>query len=64
MPIIYMSPRGDVMHQEKLSEYKKDESTQYCIICGHYEGIDERIFDLFNIEEVSIGEYVLSSGEI
>lgn len=34
------------------------------IICGHYEGIDQRIIDLFNIEEISIGEYVLSSGEL
>ena len=34
------------------------------IICGHYEGIDQRIIELFNVEEISIGEYVLSSGEL
>ncbi len=37
---------------------------KFLLICGHYEGIDERIFSLFDIEEVSIGEYVLSSGEL
>jgi tRNA (guanine37-N1)-methyltransferase len=37
---------------------------KYLIICGHYEGIDERIFELFEIEEISIGNYVLSSGEL
>jgi tRNA (guanine37-N1)-methyltransferase len=36
----------------------------YIIICGHYEGIDERIFELFDVSHISIGEYVLSSGEL
>lgn len=63
MPFIYMSPRGAVLNQEQCERFAKD-SEQYGIICWHYEGIDERIFDLFDIREVSIGDYVLSSGEL
>lgn len=40
------------------------QSDKYTIICGHYEGVDARIFELFDIHEISIGDYVLSSGEI
>jgi tRNA (guanine37-N1)-methyltransferase len=58
-----MSPRGAVLNQEQCERFAKD-SEQYGIICWHYEGIDERIFDLFDIREVSIGDYVLSSGEL
>jgi tRNA (guanine37-N1)-methyltransferase len=63
MRILYPSPRGILLHQELISQYAQLEA-QYCIICGHYEGIDERIFELFDIEEVSLGPYVLSSGEL
>ncbi len=63
MKLLYVSPRGDILTQKKAWEYAQDD-TQYCIICGHYEGIDQRIFDLFPIEEISIGEYVVSSGEL
>lgn len=44
--------------------YASTPNEQYCLLCGHYEGIDERIFELFDIEEISIGKYVLSSGEL
>ncbi len=63
MKIIYPSPRGETLTQEKCASYAQS-SVHYCLICGHYEGIDERIFSLFEIEEVSIGSYVLSSGEL
>lgn len=63
MKIIYPSPRGELLTQEKCYSYANSHR-QYCIICGHYEGIDARIFDLFDIEEISIGEYVLSSWEL
>lgn len=63
MEIIYFSPRGKTHTQESAEKYGKVDS-QYCIICGHYEGIDERIFSLFDVTEISIGEYVLSSGEL
>ncbi len=63
MRILYMSPRGDTLDQWKAMQYAQWDE-QYCIICGHYEGIDERIFDLFSIEEISIGKYIISSGEL
>lgn len=59
--IIYMSPRGKVLDQSIASELsKKDE---IIIICGRYEGIDERVIEHYNIEEVSVGDYILSGGE-
>ena len=63
MPIYYMSPRGTLLNQE-YAEQVVNSQEKLCIICGHYEGIDERIFSLFDIQELSIGEYVLSSGEL
>ena len=60
-PIIYLSPKGkkfDQVYSKKIS--KKNIN----IICGHFEGIDERILETRNIEEVSIGDFVLSGGEI
>lgn len=63
MKIIYPSPRGDILTQKKCASYIEEE-IHYCLICGHYEGIDERIFSVFEVEEVSIGSYVLSSGEL
>lgn len=62
MPIFYMSPRWEVITQKFLQKTTKE--SEILIICGHYEGIDERIFSLFPIVEVSIWEYVLSSGEL
>ena len=63
MPILLTSPRGVTLSQE-LSQELSEQSEQYIIICGHYEGVDARIFDLFDIREISIGNYVLSSGEL
>lgn len=63
MPILLMSPGGTLLTAE-LSEKLAKKSTKYCIICGHYEWIDARIYELFDIRELSIGEYVLSSGEL
>ncbi len=63
MEIILTSPRWETLNQE-LSDKLATTSEKYIIICGHYEGVDARIFDLFDIHEVSIGNYVLSSGEL
>ncbi len=63
MTILYPSPRGKIIDQEKITTYAVPHAS-YLIICGHYEGIDARIFDLFDVEEISIGSYVLSSGEL
>jgi tRNA (guanine37-N1)-methyltransferase len=63
IPILLTSPRGDTLTQW-LSQELSEKSDKYIIICGHYEGVDARIFDLFDIREISIGNYVLSSGEL
>ena len=60
--IIYMSPRGKVFNQGMAKEMSTEEHLIF--ICGHYEGIDQRVIDYFNIEELSIGDYVLTGGEL
>lgn len=60
--IIYMSPRGETLCQSLVEDLAKIE--HLIIICGHYEGIDERILTIFNAHEISIGDYVLTGGEI
>ena len=59
--IIYMSPRGQVLTQQKVHELSKEDNLT--IICGRFEGIDERVLEEYNIEELSIGEYILTGGE-
>lgn len=61
---VFLTPRGKMLRQDILENFSTREDKDLIIICGHYEGIDQRIIDLFNIEEISIGEYVLSSGEL
>jgi tRNA (guanine37-N1)-methyltransferase len=63
MPILLTSPRGETLTQA-VSQDLSSTSDKYMIICGHYEGVDARVFDIFDIKELSIGNYVLSSGEI
>jgi tRNA (guanine37-N1)-methyltransferase len=60
--IIYPSPRGKVFNQKMAQELSQE--SEINIICGRYEGIDQRIIDIFDVEEISIGDYVLSGGEI
>lgn len=59
---IYMSPKGKIFNQQKAVELSKMENI--LIICGHYEGVDQRIIDRIVDEEISIGDYVLTGGEI
>ncbi len=61
--IIYMSPRGKLLNYNLSNQISKDD-LDYIIICGHYEGIDERIIEEYDIEEISIGDYVLTGGEL
>lgn len=61
---VFLTPRGRMLRQEILENFSTREDRDLIIICGHYEGIDQRIIELFNIEEISIGAYVLSSGEL
>lgn len=60
--VIYLSPKGNLFTQQKAAEYATFEHIIF--IVGHYEGIDQRIIDMFVDEEVSIGDYVLTSGEL
>lgn len=60
--VIYMSPKGKVLNQEKVKALSK--KNHLIILCGHYEGIDQRVLDEIVDEEISIGDYVLTGGEI
>lgn len=60
--VIYMSPRGKVFKQVLAREYSHKK--HLIIICGHYEGIDQRVLDIYNATEISIGDYVLTGGEL
>lgn len=61
--IVYMSPRGETLTSKLVISFAKN-IKHLIIICGHYEGIDQRILDIFNIKEISIGDYVLTGGEL
>ena len=61
--VIYLSPKGKVLKQNKVESLAK-EHHHLILLCGHYEGIDQRIIDLCVDEELSIGDYVLTGGEI
>ena len=60
--VIYMSPQGKVFNQEMARELAKEE--HLVLLCGHYEGIDQRLIDEIVDEEISIGDYVLTGGEL
>ncbi len=60
--LLYMSPRGMVFNQAKAVELSKENNIT--IICGRFEGIDERVIKKYQIEEISIGDFILSGGEI
>ena len=60
--VIYMSPKGNVFSQKKAAELS--EKKNIFVICGHYEGVDQRIIDKIVDEEISIGNYVLTGGEL
>ena len=60
--VIYMTPQGKKLNQKMVEEFSKEE--HLIILCGHYEGIDQRVIDKIVDEEVSIGDYVLTGGEL
>jgi len=59
--LIYMSPRGRQLTQSLAHELSKEK--ELTIICGRFEGVDQRVLDAYNVEEVSIGDYILTGGE-
>ena len=60
--VIYLSPQGKVLNQNKVKELSRNQ--HLILLCGHYEGIDQRVLDEIVDEEISIGDYVLTGGEL
>ncbi|MGI6734398.1 MAG: tRNA (guanosine(37)-N1)-methyltransferase TrmD [Anaerovoracaceae bacterium] len=60
--LIYMSPKGRLLDGELIEELSKEE--RLILLCGHYEGVDQRIIDYWQMEEVSVGDYILTGGEL
>ena len=60
--IIYMSPQGETLTQSKVRELAAEEGL--ILLCGHYEGVDGRVLEELNAEELSVGDYVLTGGEL
>lgn len=59
--IIYMSPRGKPLTQQLVKDLSREE--ELTVICGRFEGVDQRVLDAYEIEEISIGDYILTGGE-
>ncbi len=59
---VYMSPKGAILTQHRLKELSS--YPNICVLCGHYEGVDQRVLDAYVDEEISIGDYVLTGGEL
>lgn len=60
-PLIYLTPRGRLLTQDRVRELAA--GRQVTVLCGRYEGVDERVLDAWRVEEISVGDYVLSGGE-
>lgn len=60
--VVYLSPQGSVLTQKKVRSLAQYENLM--LLCGHYEGVDERLLDTYVDEEISIGDYVLTGGEL
>ncbi len=65
MKKIYLWPRGERLRQERIEQLSDElERSEFIILCGHYEGVDHRVFEMFSFEQYSIGDFVVSSGEL
>ncbi len=60
--VIYMTPKGKTLNQEMAKELSKEEDL--VILCGHYEGVDQRLIDEIVTDEISIGDYIMTGGEL
>ncbi|MDX1402084.1 MAG: tRNA (guanosine(37)-N1)-methyltransferase TrmD, partial [Kiloniellales bacterium] len=61
-PVLYLSPRGRLLDQRLVRELAAEDGVT--LLCGRYEGVDQRVLDARRVEEVSIGDYILAGGEI
>jgi len=60
--LVYLTPKGKKLDQKKIKRFIKKDNL--ILVCGKYEGIDQRVIDAWKMEEISMGDYVLSGGEI
>lgn len=60
--VIYLTPQGETFHQKMAEDFAKEEDLIF--LCGHYEGVDERVLEMIVTDHVSIGDYVLTGGEL
>jgi len=60
--LLYLSPRGRLLDKDYVEELSRE--PELVLLCGHYEGVDQRVLDAFAFEEVSIGDYILTGGEL
>jgi len=60
--MLYLSPRGRMLDREFAEELSRE--AELVLLCGHYEGVDQRVLDAYDFEEVSIGDYILTGGEL
>lgn len=60
--LIYLSPRGKVLDQKMIERLSSEK--ELVLLCGHYEGVDQRVLDSWNFDEISIGDYILTGGEL
>ena len=61
LPLVYMTPVGETLSQKKLEKFSK--GSGIIILCGRFEGVDERVLDAYNFERISVGDYILTGGE-
>ena len=61
-PMIYLSPRGRLLDKETIDSLAAE--SRMLLLCGHYEGLDQRVLDRFGFREISIGDYILTGGEL
>lgn len=62
MHLIYLTPQGKTLTQQRVKELAKYDNL--ALLCGHYEGMDERVIEELQPEEISVGDYVLTGGEL
>lgn len=62
--VVYLSPKGRIFNEARAKALAREEETPMILLCGHYEGVDERALELLGAEEISIGDYILTGGEL